>query len=441
MKYTLAEILLTYTKSNFHFLEDIKLKEILMVLEGAFVGGGVINALLDGGSPYMEIVSPLSTHQALEKLTHLKYKPKCQKGHIFYLKIKKQHREGHGVPHKKLRIDIHEDFLHYRLRIICDKNWNPHLSREENLKSYSLQREFSENAIFLAPENNNYVIYDYHEGLKDLKNGEINFLGDYRRIIGQDYLILMRLITFAVSFPQAFETPNGMFKLEKFKEFVIGMKNIPLKSFMLELKNLLKCAEWYKGIKILNSLGISKLFFSQDLWDDEKDRVRFFSQNIGLWVVLFKVDGTKDTFDKNYFIFSRLSFITIWQLPTINFFSRLYMMGRKLWCQFINPFLELIANTFLNIGLKMWEQKTLAFIAMLITTTILVLLVHIIQNFLPILPFLVFLFMKKSKFILGTKFFYLLPGVFFFIIFRIIFRKILVIFQVADKPIADKMGA
>ena len=65
--------------------------------------------------------------------------------------------------------------------------------------------------------------------------------------------------------------------------------------------------------------------------------------------------------------------LSIIRLPTINIVCKLYMLGRKTWCQVINPFLEVIANTFLHIGLKMWEEKTLAFIAMIITSIILML--------------------------------------------------------------------
>lgn len=64
----------------------------------------------------------------------------------------------------------------------------------KDLYQDSLRRDFTINAIYL---DNQYKTIDYHDGLNDLKNGLIRFIGDPRQRIEEDPLRMLRAERFA----------------------------------------------------------------------------------------------------------------------------------------------------------------------------------------------------------------------------------------------------
>ena len=67
----------------------------------------------------------------------------------------------------------------------------------ESFQEDSLRRDFSFNAMYEDAEGK---LYDYHNGLEDLKNRRIRFVGDAQTRIKEDYLRIMRLFRFWARF-------------------------------------------------------------------------------------------------------------------------------------------------------------------------------------------------------------------------------------------------
>ena len=80
-----------------------------------------------------------------------------------------------------LRKDIKTDGRHAVVEFT--KNW----------VEDSKRRDFTINAISC---DFNGKLYDYHNGIRDLKNGKINFIGNTKKRIQEDYLRILRFFRF-----------------------------------------------------------------------------------------------------------------------------------------------------------------------------------------------------------------------------------------------------
>ena len=84
-----------------------------------------------------------------------------------------------------LREDVSTDGRHAQVKFT--KDWKKDASR----------RDFTINALYLDLKGN---IYDYFDGEKDLKNSQINFIGDAKKRIEEDYLRILRYFRFLMRF-------------------------------------------------------------------------------------------------------------------------------------------------------------------------------------------------------------------------------------------------
>ena len=98
-----------------------------------------------------------------------------------------------------LREDVNQIGRH--TNVIYTTNWEKDAAR----------RDFSFNAMFLGSNNK---IYDYHNGINDLKEKKIRFIGEIEERIKEDYLRIYRYFRFR----GLFEIPNIILSEQKIVE-------------------------------------------------------------------------------------------------------------------------------------------------------------------------------------------------------------------------------
>jgi tRNA nucleotidyltransferase/poly(A) polymerase len=248
MEFPISSLKKTFTNSNFDFLKNNTLNTILKIVKGRYVGGVVRDGLLGITTNDIDISSPFLPDELMDILTSNNFHP-----------------IGTGIKYgtisvfiKKFKIEItslRKDVKTYgrRAEVSFGGSW------EED----SLRRDFTFNGIYLAYENETIIFYDYHGGIEDLKKGRIEFIGDYRARIQEDYLRIMRFIRFFLRYSK---DTNYLPHMEKFFEFIYSMKILSIERIIMEIQGILKCEKSHVGIEIMNILGISKLFFVEDLY-------------------------------------------------------------------------------------------------------------------------------------------------------------------------------
>jgi tRNA nucleotidyltransferase/poly(A) polymerase len=247
---------------NFHFIEDEVLKKIILAVNGRFIGGVVRDGLLGIITDDMDISTPLLPEKVMEILTSMNFNP-IPTG-IAYGTI--------SLFLKKYKIEItslRKDVENYgrKAQVSFNGTW----------EDDSIRRDFTFNALYLAPiytnEINNeitYNIYDYHKGLEDLQNNKVKFIGDYKLRIKEDYLRIMRFIRFFLRYGNNQEETYKE-EINFLREFVPHMTILSIERILMETNNILKIKNYKLGVEIINELGISKLFFEMDLYMINKE--------------------------------------------------------------------------------------------------------------------------------------------------------------------------
>ena len=178
-----------------------------------------------------------------------------------------------------LRQDIKTDGRH--AEVLFTDSW----------KQDSERRDFTINAIYMDRKGK---LYDPQNGLDDLKNNKINFIGDPVKRIEEDYLRIIRYIRFCVQYEISHSKPeiinsiklnlNGIKNLSKERILselykIFNLKNINILLENEEIKNIfLLIFPEFKYLKRLEKyifLQNPELIFSI-LLVDEKDNVEYF---------------------------------------------------------------------------------------------------------------------------------------------------------------------
>lgn len=123
-----------------------------------------------------------------------------------------------------------------------------------NIKKDSSRRDFTMNAFYFNPIKK--VVYDFHNGIKDIKKERIRFIGNTKRRINEDYLRILRYFRFKSKY--AFESDfNDEITI---KEYCNELSNISKERIKIELDsdltlqniNLIFCE--FDKFNILNEL-------------------------------------------------------------------------------------------------------------------------------------------------------------------------------------------
>lgn len=164
--------------SDFSWLYIEGRQKLCQDLNARFVGGCVRNSLLHYPIDDFDLATPLLPEMVMDIL-------KKQGFHVLPTGL------AHGTvtaltPHGSYEITT------LRRDVVCDGRWStiePTDSWEEDAK----RRDFTINALYLDAQG---TLYDYCEGLQDIKAHRLRFIGDPYARIQEDFLRILRFFRF-----------------------------------------------------------------------------------------------------------------------------------------------------------------------------------------------------------------------------------------------------
>jgi len=144
-----------------------------------------------------------------------------------------------------LRKDINTDGRHAEVEF--SKNW----------KEDAFRRDFTFNSIYADLDGN---IFDPFNGIDDLKNGNVKFIGDANLRIKEDYLRILRYIRFFLNYSNNDHDQN----IKKIiKKNIVGIKKLSNERLLDELKKITLSNGFLKLSKDNFSLEILLLVFPE----------------------------------------------------------------------------------------------------------------------------------------------------------------------------------
>ncbi len=155
-------------------------RAVLHALKGdaRFVGGCVRDAILKRPINDIDIATPLFPDEVMRRLGAAKIKAvPTGLAHGTVTAI----AEGQSFEITTLRRDV-ENFGRHA-----------HVAFTSNWEEDSRRRDFTMNALFLAADGD---LFDYHDGMRDLRAGKVRFVGDPATRIREDVLRLLRFYRF-----------------------------------------------------------------------------------------------------------------------------------------------------------------------------------------------------------------------------------------------------
>jgi len=144
-----------------------------------------------------------------------------------------------------LRKDINTDGRHAEVEF--SKNW----------KEDAVRRDFTFNSIYADLDGN---LFDPFNGIDDLKNGNVKFIGDANLRIKEDYLRILRYIRFFLNYSNNDHDQN----IKKIiKQNIVGIKKLSNERLLDELKKITLSNGFLKLSKDNFSLEILLLVFPE----------------------------------------------------------------------------------------------------------------------------------------------------------------------------------
>jgi tRNA nucleotidyltransferase/poly(A) polymerase len=151
-----------------------------------------------------------------------------------------------------------------------DKDCNGRHATVEYTNSFkedALRRDFTMNAMSI---DMNGRLYDYFDGIGDLENKIIRFVGDARQRIQEDYLRIMRLFRFASNYNLSYRPED----LEVIKELCQGLRNVSAERITAELlKTLGNPWTSIHHIRKMYDLGVLNIVLPEFSYDFAEEQV------------------------------------------------------------------------------------------------------------------------------------------------------------------------
>ncbi|MDH5796627.1 MAG: CCA tRNA nucleotidyltransferase [Anaplasmataceae bacterium] len=128
------------------------------------------------------------------------------------------------------------------------------------------RRDFTFNALYM---DINGKIYDYFNGIKHLKNREINFIGDAKQRIKEDYLRILRAFRFHAQICS--DIPMSLEMIEACKEEAPNIIKLSSERIKSELFKIFIRSNSYRSLKSMLELGIMQYITSINSDISKKD--------------------------------------------------------------------------------------------------------------------------------------------------------------------------
>ena len=125
----------------------------------------------------------------------------------------------------------------------------------EFVDDYSLdaaRRDFTINALYLDSAG---LVYDYFDGISDLKNSEVKFIGDAKKRIEEDFLRILRFFRFSCRYAKGLDN-EGLKACVDLKE---NLKNLSRERIRSEILKIIDDGNKAKVIAILQILESEKI--------------------------------------------------------------------------------------------------------------------------------------------------------------------------------------
>jgi len=161
-----------------------------------------------------------------------------------------------------LRKDVSTDGRHARVEFT--RNWEQDASR----------RDFTINAIYADLDGR---ILDPLNGVSDLQNGKIKFIGSSEERIQEDYLRILRYFRF---FAQYSETNCDQNTIQSIKKNIDGINKISKERIFDELKKILSLKNVYNLFKNNQSKEIILNIFPEFKYPERLDKISNLDQNL-----------------------------------------------------------------------------------------------------------------------------------------------------------------
>lgn len=179
-----------------HLRDRTGIPELLAALgpgEARFVGGAVRDTLLGLEAKDLDIATPLSPYEVMRRLgaAGIKVVPTgIEHGTVTAIS------DGQVVEITTLRSDVSTDGR--RATVAFTDDWREDAAR----------RDFTINALFSDPETGE--VFDYFDGLRDLEERRVRFIGEPLQRIAEDHLRILRFFRFHARFGRDVPDAEGL---------------------------------------------------------------------------------------------------------------------------------------------------------------------------------------------------------------------------------------
>ena len=305
------------------FLENIKeariifshLNEIGKESKVRFVGGCVRKSLCGESVDDIDLATSLEPHEVKKKLT---------KGNIKVIDTGISHGTVTAILNQKkfeittLRKDVSTDGRHANVQFTL--NW------EQDAK----RRDFTINAIYADIEGR---IFDPLNGIPDLRNGKIKFIGMPEERIQEDYLRILRYFRF---FTQYSKTDYDSDIIRSIKTNINGLNKISNERIFDELK------------KILSLKSVYNLFNN----NQSKEIILNIFPELKYYERLNKISGLDKKLKDKYDNYLTLALLVIDQSNNFEYFCHKYKTSNNIENRFKN-----ISKNFENLKNKKFYSE------------------------------------------------------------------------------------
>ncbi len=144
----------------------------------------------------------------------------------------------------------------------------------ENFEEDSKRRDFTMNALYM---NANGEIFDFHNGIGDLENNTIKFIGEPDKRIKEDYLRIIRFFRFSAKYNNTYCDEQTKIAIQHNKNGLLNLSRERVKS---ELWKLLEYDNWFFGLLKFEEFDlIENIFLIKSYATNEQKPEKFDTQS------------------------------------------------------------------------------------------------------------------------------------------------------------------